>query len=208
MDRTSSGCVEFYTPEYVVEAARRVMRGINLDPASCPAAQAVVKAERYFTEAENGLVKPWSGKVFLNPPEGRMTGDIGTRSSQAAWFAALSAWYLARKVTCAVFVGFSIDILSTAQGPCRMHGLPGPLLFPLCVPSKRIAFDEPDGQGGRKSTDSPNNGNAIVYMPNLASGESMDSQWTRFAETFADIGDVSAWDPGPLEQFMYERSGQ
>jgi DNA N-6-adenine-methyltransferase (Dam) len=59
---------EWYTPSRYIEAAREVMGGIDLDPASCELANQTVKATRYYTEQENGLGKPWHGNVWLNPP--------------------------------------------------------------------------------------------------------------------------------------------
>jgi hypothetical protein len=46
---------------------------MDLDPASSDAQQAAspVKAARYFTIADNGLVQSWHGRVFLNPPYAR-----------------------------------------------------------------------------------------------------------------------------------------
>jgi phage N-6-adenine-methyltransferase len=66
---TGAGHVEWYTPPEIIEAARDVLGGgIDLDPASSDAAQANVRAERYFTKQTNGLSQPWSGTVWLNPP--------------------------------------------------------------------------------------------------------------------------------------------
>jgi ParB family chromosome partitioning protein len=59
---------EWYTPPKYIELARRVLGGIDLDPASNEAAQMVVKASQYFTAADNGLLKEWHGRVWLNPP--------------------------------------------------------------------------------------------------------------------------------------------
>lgn len=59
---------EWYTPPQIIEAARRVMGCIDLDPASCEQAQKKVKAKRYYTAADNGLQQPWEGNVWLNPP--------------------------------------------------------------------------------------------------------------------------------------------
>ena len=59
---------EWYTPSMIIEAARECMGQIDLDPASCKAAQRTVKATQYFTAKDDGLVQPWSGRVWCNPP--------------------------------------------------------------------------------------------------------------------------------------------
>jgi ParB family chromosome partitioning protein len=56
------------TPPEWIDLARRVMGGIDVDPASNAHAQKTVKAGRYFTTKDDGLAKKWKGRVWLNPP--------------------------------------------------------------------------------------------------------------------------------------------
>jgi hypothetical protein len=66
-----TGDYEWYSPPPIVDAAREVLGGIDLDPASCDAANTVVQATTIYTEADNGLAQPWRGRVYLNPPYSR-----------------------------------------------------------------------------------------------------------------------------------------
>lgn len=61
---------DYYTPEPLISAARRALGEIDLDPASCTEANAVVQAVRFYSFHENGLTHDWYGRVWLNPPYG------------------------------------------------------------------------------------------------------------------------------------------
>jgi len=67
-NHTSSGNNDWYTPEEYIEAARVVLKGIDLDPASSEDAQQIVKAKRYYTKEQNGLDHEWTGTIWMNPP--------------------------------------------------------------------------------------------------------------------------------------------
>lgn len=67
----SSGVVEYYSPPILVEAARRVMGGIDLDPASSLKANETIQAKQFFVDKDNGLIKRWFGRVWLNHPFGK-----------------------------------------------------------------------------------------------------------------------------------------
>lgn len=189
-----SGSVEHFTPIDIVEAARAVLGTIDVDPASCSLANAVVKAKVFYGEQEDGLKQKWSGKVFLNPPGGTIPEEyrgIGTRSNAALWWGALASAWQVKEVESAIFIGFSLELLRSAQALV----VPQPMHFPLCVPSSRIAFDREE-DGKRVESKSPTNANVIVYLPPSRYREiTAETKWagkasTKFAKVFGEIGVV------------------
>lgn len=65
---TSAKSDEHNTPAFLAIAARSIMGGIDLDPMSNAIANQTIRAHRFFTKTDDGLSKPWCGRVWLNPP--------------------------------------------------------------------------------------------------------------------------------------------
>ncbi len=59
---------EWLTPKELIEA----LGVFDLDPCS-PKVRPFDTAKRHFTKEDNGLLKPWEGRVWLNPPYGSQT---------------------------------------------------------------------------------------------------------------------------------------
>ena len=142
----SSKSNEWYTPAIYIESARATLAGIDLDPASCELANETVQARRYLTVEENGLAQPWYGKVFLNPPYGRVKGA----SSQEVWSRKLAEEWRSGRVTAAIL------LVNACIGDRWFRMLWD---HPICFVHRRIRFNSPVGRGP-----SPTKGNAFVYF--------------------------------------------
>jgi hypothetical protein len=65
----SSESVEWYTPAYLVAAVTRVLGAVDCDPCSNPLPYNVPAAVHY-TRDDDGLIRPWVGRIYMNPPYG------------------------------------------------------------------------------------------------------------------------------------------
>ena len=66
---TSKSC-EWYTPRWIF---KELGLEFDLDPAHPEKRLEWVPAKDVYTKADDGLNKPWHGRVWLNPPYGRET---------------------------------------------------------------------------------------------------------------------------------------
>ncbi len=217
--RHSSESAEHYTPSSIVESARLVLGSIDLDPASSEEANQIVKATRFFTCEDNGFTRPWSGRVFLNPPGGlsddlerpvkqkcRITGECGLpggteehpghehrgiESNQKKWWFRLAEQWWTERVSCSIFVMFSVELLQTTQTDTPKDQddilLPIPLDFAICFPRSRVKYRKPGGAIGK----SPPHSSGIILVSNGR------DTIHRFERSFASHGRVIL---GPIAQ--------
>jgi hypothetical protein len=62
--------VEWYTPAWIFE---QIGLSFDLDPASPHDMESAVPAATKYTVFDDGLKKPWFGRVWMNPPYGTQT---------------------------------------------------------------------------------------------------------------------------------------
>jgi ParB family chromosome partitioning protein len=138
-----TGEVEWFTPPEYVEAARRVLGEIDLDPATHPAAQRDIRAHRFFTRQDDGLAHEWRGRVWLNPP-----------------YAQPDIRLFVEKLVSEIAAGHTTEAIlltnnsSETDWFCTAWGLADV----VCLTTRRINFINPAGQSG-----SPLQGQAFFY---------------------------------------------
>ncbi len=177
--RTLSGSNEWFTPAIYIEAARRVMDGIELDPASCAEANKVVRATRYYTKSDDGLLLPWiAASVFVNPPYGR----IGGKSNQVLWADKLIAEYESGNIKQAVL------LINACTGTACVQKLL--LNYPICFVRGRIRF-----VGSGKSEQGPTHDNLFCYLgPNEQRFMDVFSRFGKCVPVFGQQQQVTLWD--------------
>lgn len=112
--------IEWYTPPSVFEAL-----GLTFDLDPCAPAGGVpwIPAKHHYTTAEDGLIQPWSGRVWLNPPYG---------STTATWLNRLAAH------------GDGLALVFARTDTAWFHEIV-PTTAAMCFVSGRLRFVKPDG---------------------------------------------------------------
>jgi phage N-6-adenine-methyltransferase len=154
----NAGNNEWYTPAEYIQAAATVLGGIDLDPASTADANAVVGAAQFYTAQDNGLDRPWRGRIWLNPP-------------YAVELIGLFAAKLVRHVK-AGDVASAIVLVNNATETAWFHELAG-AASAICFPRGRIKFWAPDGRIAQ-----PLQGQALIYLGNDA--DAFQNAFTQF----------------------------
>lgn len=141
----NSGENEWYTPSFIIEAARESMGNIDLDPASNKLANETVKAENYYTIYDNGLTKKWYGNVWLNPPYSQP--EISNFSNKVTALEFTQACVLVNNAT---ETAWFQNMMSKCTCVCFLKG--------------RVKYNDKNGT----PANSPLQGQAVLYFGNNA----------------------------------------
>jgi hypothetical protein len=164
INQTSGNC-EYRTPQNIVEAARRAMGGISLDPASSYAFNQHIKAEAFFGLQKNGtfidgLKEEWHGRIWLNHPFGR--------GGNQRWIEKLFEEFDANRVEAACCITYACTSENWFQ--CLLG-------WPQCFLAPRTNYLLPDGTVKRGVT----KGSVVTYL---------GDQTKAFAMAFAGLGTI------------------
>jgi hypothetical protein len=132
-ERSRGESVEWYTPPEVFQA---LSISFNLDPASPTGGVPWVPAKRFLSQADDGLMQPWTGRVWLNPPYGPSIDRWLERLARHGDGLALvfartdTRWYqeIARQATALCFIAGRLSFIRPDGSRGGSAGAPSVLL--------------------------------------------------------------------------------
>src|SRR5262245_37171149 len=158
-----SKTIEWWTPRAYLDLADEVMGGIDLDPASCAAANEIIGAKEFYDDG--GELKSWHGRVWLNPPYGKQTKLFVNR---------LLYEFKLGHVSQAIVL---LNVITLDRSWFK------PLwAFPICFHYGRVKFTSPDVESGKiRDISTPPTGSLFAYL-----GDNEQ----RFVDVFSRVGAV------------------
>jgi len=118
----SSATPEHYTPQCIIDATLACLGEIDLDPCSNSLTDPVIPAKGHFTVDDDGLIWKWHGRIYMNPPYGRVIDR---------WIAKLCEEHEAGRVTEAIAL---VPARTDTQWWLRLRD------FPVCFITGRLTF--------------------------------------------------------------------
>lgn len=162
-------------PAHYLDAVRRVLGIIDLDPCSTPIAQQAIDAQGWYRaeDASAALAEPWAGRVFLHPHPDNAIARYQLQK--------LLRDYLADRVTAAIVLTGRTDWLR-----CE----PLLLSFPFLLHYKRLFHWRWNRNTETLERFNPSNNFATLYLPAKAGGHFDEDRTRLFCETFSPFGRV------------------
>lgn len=129
---------EWATPQDLFDKLSAEFGPFNLDPCANALNH---KCYRYFTKEDDGLKQEWAGRVFMNPPYGRVIGAWIEKAYQSARGGALVVCLIPARTDTAYWHDFCMKgEIRFLRGRVKFGGK-GPAPFPSAVVVFRPAID-------------------------------------------------------------------
>ena len=180
----SKASMEHGTSAAAVDLARYTLGGIDLDPASSSYwNRYTVKATRFYDRRANGLVQPWSGRVFVNPPGADAKAKTDTLV-RPFWERLVEHWMRGALVG-AFWWGYSLEQLQVLQSspwdPSRC--------ITLILGKREAHLVRPKEGGPPIEGESPVQANYATLIPSRAHDVALQ-QRARFVERGSRLGRI------------------
>lgn len=160
-------------PEPYLQAVRKTLRIIDLDPCSTERAQRTIDALAWYraTDAPAALAEPWTGKVFLHPHWNQNTARFQIQK--------LIRDYLADRVQAAIVLSPRMEWLRTE---------PLLLSFPFLIHYKRLPQWRWSEKEQKLERINPSFSSFTLYLPQRDGRHFDDERLAAFIDAFAPYG--------------------
>lgn len=162
-------------PAPYIDAVRRTLGVIDLDPCSTQRAQTSIDAQGWYRaeDASAALAESWAGRVFLHPHPA--TGIARYQLQK------LLRDYLADRVSAAIILAGKADWLR--QEPLLLS-------FPFVLHYRRLPHWRYDRTTDRLQRINPSFNSVSIYLPAKAGGHFDEDRLALFIESFSSYGRV------------------
>ena len=156
-----------------VDAVRRTLGVIDLDPCSTTRAQTTIDAQGWYKaeQASAALAEPWTGRVFLHP---HPQAQVARYQLQK-----LLRDYLADRVTAAIILAGKSDWLR--QEPLLLS-------FPFLLHYRRLPHWRFDRSTDQLVRINPSFNSVTIYLPAKSGGHFDEDKLALFIESFRSYG--------------------